>query len=89
MINISRSEDGIIRQVPVMSYYNGEYYPHLTLMAGLDLVNSGDDKNYVIDKHDYLISGKSKIPLTPAGDVVLNWYGPSGTFNHIPFWKTL
>ena len=91
MINISRSEDGIIRQVPVMAYYDGLYYPHLTLLAGLDLINNGEQvKNFVIDKKSNLIAGKTKIPLTKSGEVVLNWYGASlRTYKNIPFHKMI
>ncbi len=91
MINISRSEDGIIRQVPVMAHYDGLYYPHLTLLAGLDLINNGEQvKNFVIDKKSNLIAGKTKIPLTKSGEVVLNWYGASlRTYKNIPFHKMI
>lgn len=88
MININRSEDGIIRQVPVMAYYNGEYYPHLTLMAGNDILNKTSIDKYVIDKHSNLIAGNYKVPLTTTGEAVLNWYGASmRTYKNIPFHK--
>ena len=91
MININRSSDGIIRQVPVLAYYNGKYYPHLTLMAGSSLLNNGKQiKNYVIDKNSNLFIGKLKLPLTQKGEAVLNWYGPSAqTYKNIPFHKLL
>ncbi|MCR5265309.1 MAG: diguanylate cyclase, partial [Cyanobacteria bacterium RUI128] len=90
MININRSEDGIIRQVPVLAYYNGLYYPHLTMCAGLDLLSNSDVNKYVIDKHANLIAGGRKIPLTDSGEVVLNWYGPSlRTYKNIPFHKLI
>lgn len=90
MININRAEDGIIRQVPVFAYYNGQYYPHLTMMAALDLLNNKPVKDYVINKNDYLIAGGKKIPLTETGEVVLNWYGPSlKTYKNIPFHKLI
>ena len=88
MININRSEDGIIRQVPVLAYYNGQFYPHLTIMAGLDLLNDASPKDYLIDKNNYLVAGNSRIPLTNSGEAVLNWYGPSlRTYKNIPFHK--
>ena len=91
MININRSQDGIIRQVPVLVYYNGKYYPHLTLMAGSEILNDGKRiKNYVIDKNSNLIIGNYKLPLTSKGEAVLNWYGPSmRTYKNIPFHKLL
>jgi len=91
MININRSEDGIIRQVPVFAYYNGKYYPHLTLMAGNDIMNNGQNqKSYTIDKHSNLLIGDYKLPLTTSGEAVLNWYGPSmRTYKNIPFHKLI
>lgn len=89
MININRSEDGIIRQVPVLAYYNGLYYPHLTLSAGIDLMGENTGK-FIIDKKSNLITGNKKIPLTTSGEVVLNWYGPSlRTYKNIPFHKLI
>ena len=88
MVNINRSQDGIIRQVPVVAFYNGHFYPHLTLMAGLELLNKEPVKDFMIDKKNYLHAGKTVIPLTETGEVVLNWYGPSmRTYKNIPFHK--
>ena len=90
MININRSNDGIIRQVPVFAYYNGKYYPHLTLMAGVNLLNDKVINDYTIDKQSNLIAGKNKIPLTKSGEVVLNWYGQSlRTYKSVPFHKLI
>ncbi len=91
MINISRSQDGIIRQVPVFAHYNGKYYPHMTLLAGTTLLNNGISlSEYKIDSHSNLIAGESKIPLTNTGEVVLNWYGASmRTYKNIPFHKLI
>lgn len=91
MININRSRDGILRQVPVLAHYNGQYYPHMTLMAGLDLIHNGNKTTeYFIDKYSNLIVGDTKIPLTNTGEVVLNWYGASAeTYKNIPFHKLL
>ncbi|MCD8377681.1 MAG: diguanylate cyclase [Candidatus Gastranaerophilales bacterium] len=92
MININRSEDGIIRQVPVLAYYNGQYYPHLTLLAGNEILNNGKEiKEYTIDKHsNLLLAGDYKLPLTESGEAVLNWYGTSMyTYKNIPFHKLI
>ena len=89
MININRSEDGIIRKVPVFTYYNNNYYPHLTLCVGNDILNNSN-KEFTIDKNSNLHIGKNKIPLTSSGEAVLNWYGPSmETYKNIPFYKLI
>lgn len=87
MININRSEDGIIRKVPAFAYYNNNFYPHLTLLAANDILNNSETK-YTIDKGANLLFNNKKIPLTSTGEVVLNWYGPSmETYKNIPFYK--
>lgn len=89
MININRSEDGIIRKVPVVAYYNNNYYPHLTMLVANDLINNSN-RDFVVDKSGNLIIGADKIPLTSSGEVVLNWYGPSmETYKNIPFYKLM
>lgn len=89
MININRSEDGIIRKVPVFAYYNNHYYPHLTLSVGNDLINNSKT-DFVIDSGANLLLGDKKIPLTSTGEAVLNWYGPSlETYKNIPFHKLI
>ncbi len=89
MININRSEDGIIRKVPVFAYYNNHYYPHLTLSVGNDLTNNSKT-DFVIDSGANLLLGDKKIPLTSTGEAVLNWYGQSlETYKNIPFHKLI
>lgn len=89
MININRSEDGIIRKVPTFAYYNNKYYPHLTLLLANDMLNNSS-KDFVVDKNSNLILNNNKIPLTSTGEVVLNWYGPSlETYRNIPIYKLL
>ncbi len=39
LINVQRDKDGIIRTMPPFSYYKGDYYKHLTILAGLDYLN--------------------------------------------------
>lgn len=89
MININRSEDGIIRKVPVFAYYNNNFYPHLTLSVANDILNNSS-KDFIVDKGSNLVMGGKKIPLTSSGEAVLNWYGPSmETYKNIPFYKLI
>ena len=90
MININRSNDGIIRTAPSFAKYKNEYYPYLSLMVGSDYVNRETYNNYVIDDKSNLISGKLKIPVIDSGECVLNWYGPAQrTYKNIPFYKLI
>ncbi len=75
MINVSRSDDGVLRQMPLYLKYQGKLYPQLGYLVGTN-VNSDIYKS-VISKSD------------ETGSVILNWYGPAGTFENIPMYKLL
>lgn len=75
MINVSRSDDGVLRQMPIYLKYKGKKYPQLGYIVGTSI-----NKNYekdVISKAD------------ETGSVILNWYGPAGTFENIPIYKLI
>ena len=72
MINVSRSDDGVLRQMPVYLKYNGKFYPQL---------------GYLVANH-YLGKDVRKIKHKKP-NIILNWYGPSGTFENIPLYKVL
>ena len=75
MINVSRSDDGVLRKMPLYLQYNNKYYPQLGLIVGLQ----------------YLGKNKNSIDIKPDknAEVILNWYGPAGTFENIPLYKLL
>ena len=90
MININRSNDGIIRTVPTFAKYKNKYYPYLTVMVGNDYINQNTEHEYIIDNKSNLKSGKLNIPVTNSGECVLNWYGPAQkTYKNIPFYKLI
>lgn len=71
MINVSRSDDGVLREMPLYLKYNGKYYPQLGYRVALA---SGNVKN---------------VQPNEDASVILNWYGPAGTFENIPMYKLL
>lgn len=71
MINVSRSDDGVLREMPLYLKYNGKYYPQLGYRVALA---SGNVKN---------------VRPNEDASVILNWYGPSGTFENISMYKLL
>lgn len=93
LINVSRSNDGIIRKVPSFMIYQNEYYPHLSLLIGLKYLKEKENlqvNNFTIDKNQTIKVGKRIIPIDKDGGTILNWYGPEGTtFKEIPFYKVL
>lgn len=89
IINVSRSDDGILRKMPVVVKYQNAFYPQLALKVGLDYL--GETQNsFEIDKHsDFVISPERKIFLDKDGSAILNWYGPAGTYTYIPMYKLI
>ena len=74
-INVVRSDDGVLRQVPLYLKYQNKYYPQLAYKLVLDYMKeSGQVLN---------------IKPNDNGSITLNWYGPSGTFTTISLYKIL
>lgn len=89
MINVLRSDDGVLRQMPLFLNYNGKYYPQLALKVALNSLELKDKKDFIINKKGELILGDKKIPVEEDGSVILNWYGKTETFEHISLYKLL
>ena len=88
IINVSRSDDGILRKMPLVVKYNNKFYPQLALKVGLNYLGEFD-KNYTIDKNSNFIIGDRKIYLDKDGSAILNWYGPTGTYDYIPIYQLI
>lgn len=88
IINVSRSDDGILRKMPFIVKYKDKYYPQLALRVGLNYL--GENQNsFEIDKHSNFIIGGKKIYLDDDGSAILNWYGPAGTYTYIPMYQLI
>ncbi len=74
LINVSRSNDGVLRRMPLYLKYQGKYYPQLGYLLAKDL--SGE-------------KGLSNIRPDKEASVILNWYGPAETFENIPLYKLI
>ncbi len=85
--NVLRSGDGVIRFVSPFLMYNNNYYPYLGFKAGSDYLKQSHDNSFVINKNNKLKIADTQIPLNKDGEVILNWYGRSGTHTTIPFYK--
>ena len=88
IINVSRSDDGVLRKMPVVVRYKDKYYPQLALKVGLDYINE-KDSDITIDKDSNLKIGTRKIFLDSDGSAILNWYGGTGTYEYIPIYKLI
>lgn len=93
LINVSRADDGILRKVPPVMIYQGDFYPHLSLLVGLKYLENNEKlkiKDFYIDKRGNLNLGKRSIPIDNDGGAILNWYGPAnGTFQEVPLYKVI
>ncbi len=92
MINVARADDGILRTMPIFVKYYDKYYPQLGLKVGLDYIKAVEryspDK-FIIDNKSNLLLGDRKIYLDENGGAILNWYGSTATYQHIPIYKLI
>lgn len=90
LINVSRADDGILRKIPPFMVYQGDFYPHLSLIVGLKYLEKNKNikiNGFHIDKNNNLLLGNRSIPIDKDGGAILNWYGPAGSFEEIPFYQ--
>lgn len=91
-INFIRDEDGIARRSPVFMKFNDKFYPHLAFKSAFDHLKKYEklkQNKFVINKNNEFYLGKRKIKLDNNGLMVLNWYGPTFTYEYVPFWKII
>lgn len=88
IINVSRSDDGILRKMPLVVKYKDDYYPQLALKVGLNYLGE-KQTSFEIDKHTEFKLGDRKIYLDNDGSAILNWYGPAGTYTYIPMYQLI
>jgi HD-GYP domain-containing protein (c-di-GMP phosphodiesterase class II) len=82
--NIKPDHDGIVRRVPLMMEYDGQFYAHLSLTMFLSAAKPG---------HTILTVGQAGteslaidsvvIPLEHKGSFLIPFYGSQGTYHHI------
>ncbi len=92
MINVSRADDGIIRKMPVFLKYRGKYYPQLAFRLGMGLIAQEENyrpQQYIIDRNSNLLLNDRKIYIDDDGGVILNWYGPTGTYRQISMFRLI
>lgn len=88
IINVSRSDDGILRKMPLVVKYKDKFYPQLALKVGLNYLGK-TQQTFTIDKHSDLHIGDRRIYLDKDGSAILNWYGPAGTYTYIPMYQLI
>ncbi len=92
MINVSRADDGIIRKMPLFIKYQGKFYPQLAFKLGMGIIKENESyepAKYIIDRKSNLLLNNRKIFMDKDGSAILNWYGPTGTYQQIPMYKLI
>ena len=85
-INVTRDEDGILRNLTPIFKYKEDYYPNLSLKVAMDLL--GKD-SISIKNNTIILDETHSIPLDETQRAILNWYGGNGTYTHIPLWEII
>ena len=86
IINVSRDEDGVIRNATPIFEYQDKNYPNLTLLAALDILGK---KQVMIMDNKIIIDENHIIPLDNTSRTILNWYGGEQTYEYVSFWKVV
>lgn len=89
LANVVRNSDGIIREAAPLMEYKGEYYPHLIFDAAVKYLVGKKPDEITIDKHGNMKIADTVLPITYDGDLILNWYGMSGTHMVYPLYKVV
>lgn len=89
LINVHRDKDGTIRTMIPFLYYDGAYYKHLTLLAGLDYLGIKSSNFKMNSRGEIVLDKEHTIPLNSDGKAILNWYGPEWTFNYLSLWEVV
>lgn len=89
MVNVLRSNDGILRTIAPVVTYKNNFYPYVSFKAAADYIEQQPVKSFDITSKGYLQVGDTQIPLTKEGDAILNWYGGTETHTVIPMYKII
>jgi adenylate cyclase len=92
LINVVLDEDGVLRSMPVLSaeVIQEELVPYLTF--SLEIARLLNDPEGVqeldLSRPDQIRIGSLNIP-SPDNKLLINFYGPPGTFLHLPIWRVV
>jgi len=82
-INMFPDWDGTLRWEPMVIGYGNALYPSINLKAASAYLGIPGDK-VVLRATEGIRLGKRFIPTDRFGRTLINYYGPEGTFRHIP-----
>ena len=88
-VNISRSNDGVLRKAPVFVKYQDKIYPQMAFLMAYSALDENSPRTLILDDKDKLLVGSNKIPLDKDGNVTLNWYGEKGSYTEVPLYRII
>lgn len=84
-INTPKSDDGFIREIPVIVNYNNDSYLYMTMKLAMKYLN----ENTLKVENNKLVLGERKLPLTENAQAILNWYGGAQTYKYVSLWEII
>jgi len=79
------SEDGRLRVLPLLVQHGGKAYPSIALQLARVYMGAGPET--LLAKRDEVMVGDLDIPVSPSGEVLLNW--PAGGEQAFPLFSFL
>jgi diguanylate cyclase (GGDEF)-like protein len=80
-VNVRVSNDGVLRNLTPVFYYNKNFYPSLALAVARAVMGE-DDTILKFNNDGHLLLGDKIIPLNNEGEFLIKWFGPTGTYQH-------
>ena len=87
-VNISRSNDGILRKAPVLVKYRENFYPQMSFLMAYTATGN-TSRELTLNENGTLTFSDRVIPLDKNGNAILNWYGARGSYQEIPLYKII
>ena len=82
--NFSPDQDGMLRRLPMLIQYNGEFYPSLGLATVLKLKETG---NLILKKDGDILQSinykGTSVPVDPHGQMLIKFRGQKRSYNYI------
>ncbi len=79
-MNVLDSGDGVFRDIPPLSQYEGHIFPALVLAAACEMIGVRPEEVYVTPGREIRLADKSVIPLDSIGRMMVDFIGGSGSY---------
>ncbi|MGE0085065.1 MAG: CHASE2 domain-containing protein [Desulfococcaceae bacterium] len=83
-VNFSPDQSGMLRRIPLLIQYNGEFYPSLALATVLKLVENG---NILLKKDGNILQSVNyrgtSVPVDPHGQLLIKFRNPKIKYDYI------